>query len=385
VHKRFIYLNNAATSYPKPEEVYHAVIDCMRNIGVSVGRGSGSQFVEAEKIVYEARTLVASLFGIKDASRVIFTYNATHALNLAIKGFLKGGEHVITTSVEHNAVWRPLKHLERTKGIEITVIQCDSYGKLKVSDVERHIRKETKLIVMTHASNVIGTILPVEEVGELARRYGIPLLVDAAQTAGTVPIDVEEMNIDMLAFTGHKGLLGPQGIGGLYVREGIDLEPLIHGGTGSHSHLEEQPPTMPEKHEAGTLNLPAIAGLKAAVDFLMQHGVERIREHEVTLTQTLLRELKKIERVRVYGTTDARERVGVVSFNIDGVKPSEVAMMLENGFGIIVRYGLHCAPMAHRTIGTFNTGTVRVSVGPFNTEEDIFALVKAVQEICEIA
>jgi cysteine desulfurase family protein len=384
VRERFIYLNNAATSYPKPEEVYQAVIDCMRNIGVSAGRGSGSRFAEAEKIVYEARTLVASFFGIKDASRVVFTYNATHALNLAIKGFLKGGEHVITTSVEHNAVWRPLKHLERTRGIEITVIQCDSDGKLKVSDVERHIRKGTKLIVMTHASNVIGTILPVEEMGELARRYGIPLLVDAAQTAGTMPIDVEEMNIDMLAFTGHKGLLGPQGIGGLYVREGIDLEPLIHGGTGSHSHLEEQPPAMPEKHEAGTLNLPAIAGLKAGVEFLMRHGVEKIREHEVALTQSLLQELKKIERVKVYGTMDARERVGVVSFNIDGVEPSEVAMMLEKGFGIIVRYGLHCAPMAHRTIGTFKTGTVRVSFGPFNTDEDVFELVRAIREICEV-
>lgn len=384
MRERFIYLNNAATSYPKPEEVYQAVIDCMRNIGVSVGRGSGSHFAEAEKIVYEARTLVASFFGIKDASRVVFTYNATHALNLAIKGFLKGGEHVITTNVEHNAVWRPLKHLERTRGIEITVIQCDSDGKLKVSDVERHIRKGTKLIVMTHASNVIGTILPVEEVGELARRYGIPLLVDAAQTAGTMPIDVEEMNIDMLAFTGHKGLLGPQGIGGLYVREGIDLEPLIHGGTGSHSHLEEQPPAMPEKHEAGTLNLPAIAGLKAGVEFLMRHGVEKIREHEVALTQSLLQELKKIERVKVYGTMDARERVGVVSFNIDGVEPSEVAMMLEKGFGIIVRYGLHCAPMAHRTIGTFKTGTVRVSFGPFNTDEDVFELVRAIREICEV-
>jgi cysteine desulfurase family protein len=384
VRERFIYLNNAATSYPKPEEVYQAVIDCMRNIGVSVGRGSGSHFAKAEKIVHEARTLVASFFGIKDASRVVFTYNATHALNLAIKGFLKGGEHVITTSVEHNAVWRPLKHLERTRGIEITVIQCDSDGKLKVSDVERHIRKGTKLIVMTHASNVIGTILPVEEMGELARRYGIPLLVDAAQTAGTMPIDVEEMNIDMLAFTGHKGLLGPQGIGGLYVREGIDLEPLIHGGTGSHSHLEEQPPAMPEKHEAGTLNLPAIAGLKAGVEFLMRHGVEKIREHEVALTQSLLQELKKIERVKVYGTMDARERVGVVSFNIDGVEPSEVAMMLEKGFGIIVRYGLHCAPMAHRTIGTFKTGTVRVSFGPFNTDEDVFELVRAIREICEV-
>lgn len=384
MRERFIYLNNAATSYPKPEEVYQAVIDCMRNIGVSVGRGSGNHFAKAEKIVHEARTLVASFFGIKDASRVVFTYNATHALNLAIKGFLKGGEHVITTSVEHNAVWRPLKHLERTRGIEITVIQCDSDGKLKVSDVERHIRKGTKLIVMTHASNVIGTILPVEEVGELARRYGIPLLVDAAQTAGTVPIDVEEMNIDMLAFTGHKGLLGPQGIGGLYVREGIDLEPLIHGGTGSHSHLEEQPPAMPEKHEAGTLNLPAIAGLKAGVEFLMRHGVEKIREHEVALTQSLLQELKKIERVEVYGTMDARERVGVVSFNIDGVEPSEVAMMLEKGFGIIVRYGLHCAPMAHRTIGTFKTGTVRVSFGPFNTDEDAFELVRAIREICEV-
>ncbi len=378
----FIYLNNAATSFPKPKEVYRAVMDYMRHLGVSLGRGTDSLTVAAERLAYSTRELLASLFGIKDPLRIAFTFNATHALNIAIKGFLKGGEHVITTSMEHNAVWRPLKYLERTMGIELTVIQCDGEGRLNPMEVERHIRRNTRLIVMTHASNVTGTIMPICDVGEIARRHGIPFLVDAAQSAGILPIDVDEMNIDMLAFTGHKGLLGPQGIGGLYVREGIDIEPLIHGGTGSHSHLEEQPPEMPERIEAGTLNMPAIAGLNAAIGFLMRYGIDRVRQRELALTELMLRELSRLNGVRIFGPKSACERVGIVSFTIDGLDCGEVAMRLERQFGIIVRWGLHCAPMAHRTIGTFETGTIRASVSLFNTEKDVLALATALRKIC---
>lgn len=382
MRRRFVYLNNAATSFPKPKEVYRAVTNYMRHFGASVGRGTDSLAIAAERLAYDARALLASLFGIKNPLRIAFTFNATHALNIALKGFLRSGDHVITTSMEHNAVWRPLKYLERAIGIELTAIQCDGEGKLNPKEVERHIKRNTKLIVMTHASNVTGTIMPVHEVGEIARRHGIPLLVDAAQSAGSLPIDVDEMSIDMLAFTGHKSLLGPQGIGGLYVREGIELEPLIHGGTGSHSHLEEQPPEMPERLEAGTLNMPAIAGLKAAAEFLMRFGIDKVRQHEMALTELMLSELSKLSGVRVFGPKSANERVGIVSFTLEGLDCGEVATRLWEQFGIVVRWGLHCAPMAHRTIGTFETGTVRASVNLFNTEKDVLALVRALRKIC---
>ncbi|MCS7252990.1 MAG: aminotransferase class V-fold PLP-dependent enzyme [Armatimonadota bacterium] len=380
--RRLIYLNNAATSFPKPKAVYSAVLNCMRNLGVSVGRGTDSLTTAAERLAYETRVLIASLFGIKNPLRIAFTYNATHALNIALKGLLSGGEHVITTSMEHNAVWRPLKHLERTRGVELTAIWCDGEGKLNPKEVERHIRRNTKLIVMTHASNVTGTIMPVHEVGEIAKRHEILFLVDAAQSAGSLPINVNEMNIDMLAFTGHKGLLGPQGIGGLYVREGVDIEPLIHGGTGSHSYLEEQPYEMPERLEAGTLNMPAIAGLKAALESLMRCGVENARQHEIALTELMLQELSGIKGMRIYGPKRASERVGIVSFTVDGFDCGELATSLEKRFGIIVRWGLHCAPMAHRTVGTFETGTIRASVSLLNTDEDVIALARALRKIC---
>lgn len=382
MNRRVIYLNNAATTFPKPKVVYRAVMDCMRNLGVSLGRGTDTLTVAAERLAYDTRALLASLFGIKNPLRIAFTYNATHAINIALKGFLKGGEHVITTSMEHNAVWRPLKYLERTKGVELTVIWCDEEGKLNPKEVERNIRCNTALIVMTHASNVTGTIMPVEEVGEIAKRHGLPLLVDAAQSAGVLPIDVEAMGISMLAFTGHKSLFGIQGVGGLYIQEGIEVEPLIHGGTGSHSHLEDQPSEMPERLEVGTFSMPAVAGLKAGVEFIIRLGVDKIREHEMRLVELAISELAKIERVKIYGPKDVRERLGIIPLTVEGVDCGELAMMLEKEFGIIVRWGLHCAPIAHRTIGTFDTGALRVSFSLFNTERDVTLLVKALRKIC---
>lgn len=378
-----IYLDNAATSFPKPEEVYKAIEEYLRHIGVSAGRGAYKLALEADRIVYEARSHLGRLFNIKDVSRIVFTFNVTEALNLAIKGLLKEGDHVITTSLEHNAVWRPLKRLERERGIKITALPCPQGGSFRLCDLQESIRPETRMIVMLHASNVTGALMPVEEVGKIARKKGIPFLVDAAQTAGAYPIDVEAMNIDLLAFTGHKGLMGPQGTGGLYIREGFEPEPLIEGGTGSESILEEQPRVLPDRYEAGTQNVAGLAGLKAAVKFLLETGVETIRKKELELLEYLQEGLKRIPGLEIYGPPDVTSKVGVVSFNLTSVSAGEVAYVLDEVYGIMVRSGLHCAPCAHRSIGTLERGTVRVSLGYFNTRDDIDTLLKALQDISE--
>jgi cysteine desulfurase family protein len=376
-----IYLDNAATSFPKPERVYKAMDDYLRHTGVSAGRGAYKLALAADRIVYEARSHLARLFNIKDVSRIVFTFNVTEALNLAIKGLLKEGDHVITTSMEHNAVWRPLKRLERERGIKITVLPCPQGGSFHLRDLEEAIRPETKMIVMLHASNVTGALMPAEEVGKIARKKGIAFLVDAAQTAGAYPIDVEAMNIDLLAFTGHKGLMGPQGTGGLYIREGFEPEPLIEGGTGSESILEEQPRILPDRYEAGTQNVAGLAGLKAAVEFLLETGVENIRKKELELLEYLQEGLKSIPGLETYGPPDVTSKVGVVSFNLASVSAGELAYVLDEVYGIMVRSGLHCAPCAHRSIGTLERGTVRVSLGYFNTRDDINALLAALQDI----
>jgi len=376
-----IYLDNAATSFPKPERVYKAMDDYLRHTGVSAGRGAYKLALAADRIVYEARSHLARLFNIKDVSRIVFTFNVTEALNLAIKGLLKEGDHVITTSLEHNAVWRPLKKLERQKRVKITALSCPAGGPFSLRDLQEAIRPETKMIVMLHASNVTGALMPAEEVGKIARKKGIAFLVDAAQTAGAYPIDVEAMNIDLLAFTGHKGLMGPQGTGGLYIREGFEPEPLIEGGTGSESILEEQPRILPDRYEAGTQNVAGLAGLKAAVEFLLETGVENIRKKELELLEYLQEGLKSIPGLETYGPPDVTSKVGVVSFNLASVSAGELAYVLDEVYGIMVRSGLHCAPCAHRSIGTLERGTVRVSLGYFNTRDDINALLAALQDI----
>ncbi|MCR4420438.1 MAG: aminotransferase class V-fold PLP-dependent enzyme [Clostridia bacterium] len=376
-----IYLDNAATSFPKPEAVYRAVLDAMRRVGASAGRSTYRRALEAERLVFEARLALCRLFNIADPTRLVFTANATEALNLALKGFLRPGDEVVTSSVEHNAVWRPLKVLERTRGIVVTAVPCQKDGTLPLEALEKALGPRTRLVVLTHASNVVGTLLPVAEAGRLTRPRGIVFLVDAAQTAGVYPIDVEAMNIDLLAFTGHKGLLGPMGTGGLYVREGVELVPLKEGGTGGQSLLEEQPSTLPERYEAGTMNVPGLAGLKAGVETLVAEGVDRVRKREKELTAYALQELASIPGLVLYGPGEAERQVGIVSFNLEGLEADRVALLLDRVYDIQVRAGLHCAPQAHRTIGTLEQGTVRVGLGYFNREGDVKALVRALRAL----
>lgn len=376
-----LYFDHAATSYPKPDGVYERMQQFMREIGVSSGRGTYRRALEADRVVYETRQVLARLFNVRDSARIVFTSNATEALNLAIKGLLRAGDHVVTSSMEHNAVWRPLKRLEREKGIGLTVVPCAADGSLEPEDVEEALRPETRLLALVHASNVTGTLMPVEAIGRMARSKGILFLVDAAQTAGVSPIDVEEMGVDLLAFTGHKGLLGPPGTGGLYVREGIELEPLKEGGTGEESILETQPEALPDRYEAGTLNAPGIAGLGAGVEFILAKTVECIHEHEERLTAYLLRGLSGLEGVQIYGPCAPGRQVGVVSIHIAEYGPEEVGYVLDQTYGIMVRTGLHCAPCAHRTIGTLEQGTLRISLGYGNTEEQVDLLIHALSEI----
>lgn len=379
---RVLYFDNAATSWPKPPEVQEAMVAYLQNVGGSPGRSGHRMSIEASRIVLSAREAIAELFGIADASRIAFTKNVTEALNIVFSGWLRPGDHVITSSLEHNSVMRPLRYLEQCHGVELTVLPCcQSTGSLEPNSVLEAIRPNTRLIVMVHASNVVGNLLPIQSVGTIARAHGIPFVIDAAQTAGAVPINVEDCAIDMLAFTGHKSLLGPTGTGGLYVRPGIELPPLLRGGTGSRSELEIQPDFMPDSLEAGTLNVVGLAGLAASVRFLLEYGVEQVRRHEQQLVGRFLELCQEIPGVRVYGPLDSRQRIGLVSFNIDGMSPSRVALQLEQSFGIMARVGLHCAPAAHKTIGTYPVGTVRFSFGIFNTLDEIDYAVEALRQI----
>ncbi|HDN80647.1 MAG TPA: aminotransferase class V-fold PLP-dependent enzyme [Chloroflexi bacterium] len=378
-----IYFDNAATSFPKPPQVAEAISHFLLHIGANPGRSGHRLSVEAGRIVYEAREALAQLFNIEDPLRIVFGHNVTEALNLALRGLLRPGDHVITSSMEHNSVMRPLRALER-RGVELSVIFCSPEGFLNPTDVEKAIRPNTRLIVINHASNVTGTILPVREVGKIAREHGLLLLVDAAQTAGAYPIDVEADFIDLLAFTGHKSLFGPMGTGGLYIGPRVPLdefEPLKRGGTGSRSEFEEQPDFLPDKYESGTPNAVGLAGLAAGVRFVLGKSVGEIRRHEMELTRLLLEGLASIEGVTLYGPRDPSLQTATVSFNIAGMEPSEVALKLDEEYGIMCRPGLHCAPSAHRTIGTFPQGTVRFSLGFFNTPEEVEKSLEAVRAI----
>lgn len=377
-----IYFDNAATSWPKPEETYAAMDRFGRLIGGSPGRSGHRLSIESGRVIMNTREVLARLFGIDDPFQLVFTKNATEALNLAIAGLLSPGDHVITSSMEHNSVMRPLRALE-SKGVELSVISCSPRGELDPGDLLSAMRTNTKVIVLTHASNVTGTIMPIQEVGHIAREHGLLFCVDAAQTAGVLPIDVLKMNIDLLAFSGHKALFGPQGTGGLYIRKGIEekIKPLIVGGTGSRSEHESQPDFMPDRYESGTLNTVGLAGLGAGVEYILERDVDNIRAGEIMLTQHFLDGLQSIEGVRIYGPADSSYQISVVSFNIDGMIPSELSFTLDEQFGIMSRPGLHCAPSAHRTIGTFPRGTVRVSFGCFNTEEEISYALDALRQI----
>jgi cysteine desulfurase family protein len=374
-----IYLDNAATAFPKAPGVAEAVFDYLVHVGASAGRGGHLLGRKADAILWETRELLADLLGISDPRRVVFTLNVTQALNFALFGLLKEGDHVVTTSMEHNSVMRPLRHLERTRGIRISVARGDSEGKIQAEDVLSLTGPETRLVVMNHASNVTGGILPVEEV---ARGKGKWLLVvDAAQTAGAIPIDVEGWGIDVLAFTGHKALLGPPGVGGLCLGPGIELPPTIHGGTGTRSESHDHPLDLPLSLEAGTHNMAGIAGLRAALLFLKAHHVESLREKELSMMEAMMGELQDIPGLTLYGPKSICHKVPVFSINMASMHPSHLAAVMEDGFGLMVRAGLHCSPSAHKTIGTFPDGTVRISFGPLHREDQIHKTANALKEI----
>jgi len=358
-----IYFDNAATSWPKPESVLSAMEDFMRNVGANPGRSGHSMSVDSARIVFETREELADLFGMKSSERVVFTNNATHAINLALKGILKSGDNVITSSMEHNSVIRPLRFLEKSIGITVTIVD--------IENIKGAINENTKLVAVQHASNVTGTIMPIREIGAICRQKKIFFLVDAAQSAGLLPIDLQKDNIDLLAFTGHKSLMGPQGIGGLCLGDRVQLSPLLHGGTGSKSESETHPDFLPDQLEAGTLNTVGIAGLRAGICFVKE---KNILQHEQELAKHLIEGLCSLKGIKIYG---GEERVGVVSFNIDGISPSDIGAKLDRDHNIMVRVGLHCSPLAHKTIGTFPQGTVRVSFSFFNQKEEVNRLIEA--------
>ncbi len=381
---RGAYLDNAATTYPKPEAVYLAMDRFAREVGGNPGRSGHPHALESGREVLRAREAVAGLLGADDPSRIVFTKNATEALNLAIMGTLKDGGHAVITSLEHNSVWRPLDALARRGEVSYTVVPCGEDGSLDVSRVRDALLPDTRVIACAHASNVIGSLLPVEAVAEVAAEAGVPLLVDAAQTAGRYPINLERMGIQYLAFTGHKELFGPQGTGGLYIAPGWEVEPLIFGGTGSRSESSLQPDFLPDRYESGTLNAVGLAGLRAGVEFVAASGVEKIRGHEEELAMSLLEGLLAIPGVSVFGPREWERRVGIVSFNLQGLGSAELATMLDQGYGICVRASLHCAPLAHRTLGTLETGTVRASFSLMNAMSDVDSLLEAVGEIANM-
>ena len=374
------YLDNAATSWPKPEAVYRAVDHSMRKVGATPGRGGHRREEEAQRIADEARVTLARLFHAPDPQGVAFTLNATQAINMALKGLLHPGDHVITSSVEHNALWRPLKALAR-RGVEVTAVPCAPDGTLNPADVEAALHPGTQLVTMLHASNVLGTILPLAEVGEITRRHGALFLVDAAQTAGAYPIDMEAMHIDMLAFAGHKGTFGPHGTGGLVVRPGVELETWVEGGSGVESASETMPATLPMRLEAGTQNASGIAGLLAGVRFVLEQGVDRIRAHEMEMTGLLIEGLRDVPGLDVLGPQDLARRTAVVSVTIEGYSPDQLAAVLDQVFDVATRAGLHCAPQAHRVAGTLDCGALRFSPGYFTTEEEIRCAVDGLREI----
>lgn len=355
----------------------------LREVGGNPGRSGHRLSIEAGRVVYEARELVARLFRIQDPLRVVFGLNATEAINQGLKGLLRPGDHVITSSMEHNSVMRPLRALEK-EGLRVTIVPCSPEGFLEPGDVERDLTGRTKMVILNHGSNVTGTLQSLADVGRICRHHGVLFFVDAAQTAGVIPIDMEQEKIDLLAFTGHKALFGPQGTGGLIFGERVDekgIAPLKRGGTGSRSESEEQPDFLPDLCESGTANGVGLAGLKVGLEFILQEGLEKIRIHENTLTRHLLQGLQQIPEVSIYGPKNAERQLGIVSINICGMAPSEAGLRLDEQFNILCRVGLHCAPLAHKTIGTFPQGTIRFSISYLNTEEDIVRTLQAVRHL----
>lgn len=383
---RGVYLDNAATSWPKPPAVAAAMTRWLDEVGGNPGRSGHRRSIEAGRLVESAREAVAALFGLGDPLRVAFSANATESLNLALFGLLRPGDHVVTSSMEHNSVMRPLRELERN-GVRLTVVDCALDGCLDSRHIAAAIRRETRLIALTHASNVAGTLLPIAEVGKMVRdtrRSDLLLLVDCAATAGAVPIDIDDDAIDLLAFTGHKALLGPPGTGGLLIGERVDastIRPLTRGGTGSYSSFEEQPSFLPDAFESGTLNAVGLAGLEAGIRWIQERRIDAIRQRHAALTHRLIHGLRAIPGVVLYGPADAGRQIDTVSFNIAGLSPSQAGFELDDKFDVQCRVGLHCAPSAHRTIGSFPQGTIRFAPGIFTTDDELDHALDAVEAL----
>ena len=378
----YIYLDNASTSFPKAPTVATAMSDYITNRGININRGSYALAYDVEDIIYTTRQRLHTLFNGHDPSHVIFTQNVTMSLNMVIKGLLKAGDHVLVSSMEHNAVMRPLTQL-LDEGITFDTIPCDSTGSIQMDSIEPLIRPNTVALIINHASNVCGTIQPLKSIGPICKAHNLQFIVDAAQTAGVIPIDVKACHIDALCFTGHKGLLGPQGIGGIILTKEMaqTLTPLIAGGTGSFSHLETMPTHMPDAFEAGTLNLPGIIGLNEGLDYIESQGMENIHNHELVLTQAFLEGLQSIDGINIVGKQNIQDRTAVVSITIDGMDPANIAYELESTYHIMTRVGLHCAPRAHQTLGTYPEGTVRFSFGYTNTHKDVESALSALNTI----
>lgn len=381
-----IYLDNAATSFPKPEEVYAAVDRYQRDLGAAYGRGASRSAMQTQQLVEQCRHRAAQLLGAPDPRHVVFTLNGTDSLNLALHGLLRAGDHVVITPWEHNSVLRPLRALKESRGVNTTVLPHSPDGRVSLDDVRAAIRSDTRLLVVTHASNVTGVVQPVEEMIRIAKSAGCRVLVDAAQSAGHRPLDhlMKQCGADLVACPGHKGLLGPLGTGLLAITQGTEavLSPVREGGTGTSSESDEQPTTLPDRYESGNHNVPGLCGLGAALEWLAEQSVERIQQHDLELTRQLLDGLRQCPGVSVFGDVEPGSRVGVVSFSIPGTEPQAVAGILDQHFGIEVRAGLHCAPGSHRALGTFEGGgTVRMSVGPFTTPEEVDRALEAVAQI----
>lgn len=377
-----VYFDNAATSFPKPRIVYDEIMEAMITYGANPGRSGHKIALRASRGIFDTRNKISKMFNIKNPMNVILTFNCTESLNMGIKGFLKPGDHVVTTSMEHNSVLRPITFLEKL-GIKNTIVKGDSMGRINPKDIEDSIKPETRMIVTTHISNLTGTIVDIEAIGKIAKSHGIIYLVDAAQSAGVYNIDVQKMNIDMLAFPGHKSLLGPQGTGGLYVREGIDIVEAFQGGTGSVSNSLEQPDIMPDKFESGTPNAPGIIGLGAGIGYILETDMDNIRKKEEELTRHFIEEVQKIEGIKLYGPLEMGKHAPVVALNIGDGDSSEISYILDEEYDIAVRPGLHCAPLAHKTIGTFKQGVIRFSFGFENTHDEIEFGIKALKDIAK--
>jgi len=382
--ENLIYLDNGATSYPKPDEVYTFMDSFYRNFGVNPGRSGYDLCMETGALVDTTRKMLANFFNGNDLNRLCFSYNSTDALNLIIFGMLKQGDHAITTTLEHNSVLRPLYHQNKFNGVEVDYIPFDTNGFVEPDDIKQKIKANTRLVIVNHASNVIGTVQPVGAIGRICREYGVPFAVDASQSAGKIPIDIEQLHIDVVAFTGHKSLLGPTGIGGLYVSEGVNIRHTRAGGTGVRSadrmHLAEYPYRL----EYGTGNIVGIAGLHAGLKWITERGIDSIHRHEMKLTRMLRDGLSELDGVSLYCQDDLVDHIGVISFNIDGMEALNTGTLLDGDYNIACRTGLHCAPLVHEQLGTAQIGgSARIGIGPFNTEEHIKAAIEAIGEIVD--